>query len=144
MVKEKFTSLSTLNISDGKYLLSMWEEFKQGIDINNLAKLTGGKNYSFSQINSYSIRLITLKSETDNKRYCKSCGRDISGQKLNSVFCSEKIFGKEAKKCRNKDSNPRNHVKRKIESWSSSPMIFSIDEMIAPIAEKVKQLGIKQ
>jgi hypothetical protein len=48
------------------------------------------------------------------KRYCFSCGRDISQQKTGSKFCSEKVYGKEAKKCRNKDSNSRNNRKKKI------------------------------
>jgi hypothetical protein len=48
------------------------------------------------------------------KRFCVSCGRDISEQKNNSRFCSEKLYGKEARKCRNKDSNRRLALKRKI------------------------------
>lgn len=45
------------------------------------------------------------------KKYCLSCGRDITHQRVNSKFCSEKYFGKIAKSCRNKDSNPRNNPK---------------------------------
>lgn len=40
-------------------------------------------------------------------RYCISCGRDISGQRTRSRFCSEKVHGPKAKQCRNKDSNKR-------------------------------------
>lgn len=47
-------------------------------------------------------------------RYCISCGRQIDGQKSGSRFCSEKVFGKSAKACRNKDSNKRLAFKRKI------------------------------
>ncbi|MCL1942951.1 MAG: hypothetical protein FWF54_05315 [Candidatus Azobacteroides sp.] len=47
-------------------------------------------------------------------RYCISCGRQINGQKSGSRFCSEKVFGKSAKACRNKDSNRRLTIKRKI------------------------------
>lgn len=53
---------------------------------------------------------------TDKRRYCKCCGRDITHQRKDSVFCSEKYFGKEAKKCRNKDSNRRMIIKRKIKN----------------------------
>lgn len=52
----------------------------------------------------------------DKRRYCKCCGRDITHQRKDSVFCSEKYFGKEAKKCRNKDSNRRMIIKRKIKN----------------------------
>ncbi len=43
--------------------------------------------------------------------FCISCGRQITGQKTGSRFCSEKLFGKDAKKCRNKDSNRRLTIK---------------------------------
>lgn len=58
----------------------------------------------------------TKKDDKKNmeKRFCKICGRDITRQKLGSVFCSEKYYGKEAKKCRNRDSNKRRDLKRKI------------------------------
>ncbi|MGZ3837807.1 MAG: hypothetical protein ACXVPE_16285 [Bacteroidia bacterium] len=50
------------------------------------------------------------------KRFCPSCGRDISTQDKQTVFCSEKFYGKTAKQCRNKSSNKRRHHKRKIQS----------------------------
>jgi hypothetical protein len=46
------------------------------------------------------------------KRYCLTCGRDISTQKKGSVFCSEKRLGREVKKCRNKVSNRKQFEKR--------------------------------
>lgn len=48
------------------------------------------------------------------KRFCVICGRDISHQKKGSRFCSERDFGKEAKRCRNRDSNRRMIIKRRI------------------------------
>lgn len=51
---------------------------------------------------------------TTEKRYCKTCGREITHQRTSSLFCSEKLYGKEAKRCRNKDSNRRMITKRKI------------------------------
>lgn len=49
-----------------------------------------------------------------NVRHCFSCGRDISKQRAGSRFCSEKLYGNSAKQCRNKDSNRRMIIKRKI------------------------------
>jgi predicted RNA-binding Zn-ribbon protein involved in translation (DUF1610 family) len=67
-----------------------------------------------------------LIEETLNKqniRVCLSCGRDISVQKKGSKFCSEKLFGKEVKQCRNKVSNPKNNretkIKNSIEKYNS-------------------------
>lgn len=45
------------------------------------------------------------KSKTDVKRYCVTCGRDITNQKRNSIYCSERLHGKKAKQCRNIQSN---------------------------------------
>lgn len=54
------------------------------------------------------------KNEVKEVCKCVSCGRELIGQKKGSRFCSEKIYGKEARKCRNKDSNKRLTIKRKI------------------------------
>lgn len=47
-------------------------------------------------------------------RKCKTCGGDISAQKPDSIFCSKKTTGEAAKRCRNKDSNRRHHMKTKL------------------------------
>lgn len=69
------------------------------------------------------------KNNTSNKglnpnHYCISCGRDISHQKKGSKFCSELLFGKEAKRCRNIDSNPRNNYIRKEERIYPGLLLF--------------------
>ncbi|HXI01474.1 MAG TPA: hypothetical protein VNI52_14490 [Sphingobacteriaceae bacterium] len=65
-----------------------------------------------------------------NPMRCISCNRDISGQKAGSKFCSEKTFGKDAKKCRNKNSNPRNNFIRKIHYVESKGLLFPLDQFI--------------
>jgi hypothetical protein len=54
------------------------------------------------------------------RRYCQSCGNDITHQRGNSKFCSARYYGeKHAHQCRNRNSNPRNnprnYLKRAIE-----------------------------
>ena len=61
---------------------------------------------------------------------CITCGRDISNQKVGSLYCSEKLFGREAKKCRNKNSNPRNNIKRKIIAIKSNGILFDIEPFL--------------
>lgn len=56
-----------------------------------------------------------VQNTTKKQRFCKTCGRDISEQNERSVFCSETLYGKEGKKCRNKDSNNRATKRRIIE-----------------------------
>lgn len=62
--------------------------------------------------------------DAPTERKCITCGRDISGQKTGSKFCSEKLFGKAAKKCRNTDSNPRNNHARAIMRIERYPLLF--------------------
>jgi hypothetical protein len=57
-----------------------------------------------TKVPQYDIHIVG-KIEELNKRYCLTCGREISNQKANSKFCSEKLFGREVKKCRNRVSN---------------------------------------
>jgi len=55
------------------------------------------------------------KKKEAKKLYCLSCGRNIEQQKKSSKFCSEKLYGRSAKKCRNKKSNLRRDMKIKVE-----------------------------
>jgi hypothetical protein len=60
-------------------------------------------------------------------RTCKTCGKDISGQRKNSKFCSETKYGPEAKQCRNIDSNPRNNQKKKMDRfYRIGPTLFDV------------------
>lgn len=86
--------------------------------------LSETKGECFVPSNSSAIHSLT------DKRYCLTCGRDITNQKTGSKFCSEKLYGREAKKCRNMDSNPRNHIKRKIEVIESRGVLFDIKPYI--------------
>jgi hypothetical protein len=70
---------------------------------------------------------IGLNQGTDTSRkYCLTCRRDITDQRTNSKFCSEKRYGREAKKCRNIDSNPRNNLRRRIDRITAVPMLFDV------------------
>jgi hypothetical protein len=75
------------------------------------------KQGTFSQL-EYRVKTSFSNSlnEGKEKTVCKSCERDLSGQKNGSTFCSEKLYGKVAKKCRNKDSNKRYRFKQLIKT----------------------------
>lgn len=53
------------------------------------------------------------------KRVCKTCGVDISHRSKRAKFC-------EQKKCRNKDSNPRNNIRRSFERIKNKPTLFDL------------------
>lgn len=65
--------------------------------------------------------------QPQTKRYCISCGKDITNQKSGSQFCSKNIVGeKEARRCRNINSNARNNFKRKIARINSKGVLFDV------------------
>jgi hypothetical protein len=47
--------------------------------------------------------------------FCGCCGRDISAQKPGSKFCSELLFGKVARRCRDKVNKQERTAKRRAE-----------------------------
>lgn len=56
---------------------------------------------------------IKIKGQYGGKRYCLSCSKDISFQKIGSRFCGAKFVGEyAAHKCRNKASNFNQKTKR--------------------------------
>ncbi len=63
-------------------------------------------------------------------RRCKSCGRDISDQRIDSIYCSEKRYGSKGKKCRNKQSNPIHNRLRHIRKLANQLLLFEPLEMI--------------
>jgi hypothetical protein len=70
-------------------------------------------------------------------RYCKTCGRDISNQKDGSLFCSETLYGKEGKKCRNTESN----FKHKLELCEQRGIAFLFDPFQLIEMNQRKQQG---
>ena len=74
----------------------------------------------------------TCLPQQPNKRYCISCGRDISNQNSRSRFCSAKYVGEAAAhKCRNTNSNPRNNLKNKVKRINSRGVLFDIVPFIS-------------
>jgi hypothetical protein len=85
-----------------------------------IIQLSNNGKIAVSLPNTYTLK-------TDTLRVCQSCGRDITNQHRNSLFCSAKYVGeREAKKCRNYSSNPRNNLKRKIEKINRRGVLFDI------------------
>ncbi len=101
------------------------------------------------QITTPSIELIIPETHTtlspnngQEKRRCKTCGKDISNQKEDSFFCSAKYVGEErAKQCRNADSNPRNYIKRKINRIHMYPVLFDPNRYLVLNEDQKKLLA---
>lgn len=94
-------------------VVEKWEELlKKGNECTGIEELPkSNENTGSIECKRYLLPIENRTNRTTLKRTCLSCGNDISNQRKGSVFCSEKLFGKAAKKCRNKDSNPRHNPK---------------------------------
>lgn len=94
-------------------VLTDWKQ-KKVATISQLEYVRENVAYDSNKTGTGNVTENTAKTADTKRRFCKSCGRDITNQRAGSCFCSEKMYGKEAKKCRNKDSNRRRTKKRKL------------------------------
>ena len=66
---------------------------------------------------------IKIKGKNEQKRFCQTCGKDITNQKGGSKFCGAKYVGYEAAhQCRNNSNN----LKYKIEKIQCRGVLFDI------------------
>ena len=130
----------------GSLISQKWNELSK-IDPETLQELTGVAKSNItgidtSSIGSEPVKLSGRDQSTDTppggiipgaevqgaeppRRYCLSCGNDITHQRANSTFCSAKYVGEQnAHRCRNLDSNPRNRIKYMIEREKNCLTLF--------------------
>jgi hypothetical protein len=81
---------------------------------------------------------LAAKPDEFTARRCRTCGRDISNQRPGSVFCSERLHGRAAKRCRNADSNPRNNDLRKLQRIEGDPLLFDHSPFLRAISNGIK------
>lgn len=102
----------------------------------NSTNLNSGENANLYEFT------IKIKRQIVQKRFCESCGNDITHQWKGSNFCSPKNVGEAAAhQCRNNSSNPRNNRKNKIKKIIGRGILFSIFPFIAK-GKKKKYYGI--
>jgi len=88
-----------------------------------------------NEVSSFSSLDNSMKNRTiqppGNAIRCAGCGSIIENPRKGQRFCSAKVVGeKKAHQCRNRDSNPRNHVKGAIKKVLSIPLIFDLRDII--------------
>lgn len=132
--KELIKKYGTQDIQNiiGELIIQKWNELLTCTP-KTLQNLTGVENIELTEINHSSIGLkdVNKGNEAEGsgkeppRRYCLSCGKDISHQRRNSKFCSEKYVGySQARRCRNNDSNSRHRIKRLIKQERESLTLF--------------------
>lgn len=100
----------------------------------NYPNLPSGKK---EKLPEFTIKIKGKNGESDIspvKRYCKGCGHELRPeQSPRSLFCSAKYVGeRQAHKCRNRDSNPRNNLNRKVREINKRGTLFDIEPYLRP------------
>jgi hypothetical protein len=126
-------SLLNLKKMLSKQVAEKWYELlKKGDENTGIKHRQKGDENTRSILGNCSQKVN--ESNELKERHCLTCGRDISKQKKGSRFCSEKLFGKEVKLCRNNMSNPKNNLKKRVENsikkyLQSSIPLFTADKV---------------
>jgi len=108
-------------------ILKMWDK----ITVFEIDNKTKKRDKITIKINSDYVP--TEPTEPDNVKRCKGCGRVLTNPSKRQLFCTKKEVGEsEAHKCRNKASNPEHNTKTSIRRVLSIPLMFSLEETIAP------------
>ena len=103
-------------------------------DGKNCTNLPSGENGKLSEFT------IKIKGKNGQKRFCATCGKDISDQRKGSRFCGEKYVGYDAAhKCRLGESNPRNNLKNKVKKINSKGVLFDIVPFFV-VTQKTKKI----
>jgi len=105
--------------------------FLSSFEFRNHPELTEMELNNLPHINHSNSMLIKDDIQPQQlEKCCLTCGRDISGQKRSSKYCSEKYYGREVKKCRNDESNPRHHILKRLLKLNGLITIFDIAPFI--------------
>lgn len=115
LISSKVNDLTRVDKHFQNKLLHILYEWQNSINLN---AQTDTLRSDIGEINTI-YKGVNFSNQ--EKRYCQTCGRDISDQKPGSKFCSALYVGESAAKaCRNGDSNPRNYIKRRIREISEN------------------------
>ncbi len=109
---------------------SRWDRLSKDVPILPVSK---------NQIVSHYYIDVLHKTETSITKQCLTCGRDISNQKSTSKYCSEKLFGREVKRCRNRISN----FKRDELNRYPSQTLFDVDQYLSEEYRRWKGVALQ-
>jgi hypothetical protein len=110
-------------------LISKFNEIIKNVPFSPLSKTTKKSDFHTHIGSEYNTPL----------RRCVACGRDISIQKTNSLFCSELRFGSKVKQCRNIISNLKVREKR----YYPQQTLFNVDFFLTPELQRLKSIAFK-
>lgn len=125
LINEKLKLITKIDTATNQKINSYLAKFKDKTTPEMTDFFTANQKPNYTQNDSSSIGSETVQLQ----RYCLTCGNNITNQKKGSLFCSELLYGKKAKKCRNQKSNPVNNYKRKeLRLYFVTPLLFEVSE----------------
>jgi len=144
LIGQKWHELLTINPETLQELTGVYKQDITGIDTSNIGANTVNpfnQEPDPDQVPGEGCQGVNDPDPgTPPRRYCLTCGRDISNQKSTSMFCSAKIVGySQAHKCRNMDSNPRNRVKYMMKWEEINPPLFSTIQYYIEFREPTRE-----
>lgn len=127
LIKNKWENLCKID----PQTLGNLDNYLSKLNPQTFPEITDYEKTNFPQNKTSNSMLQTGNFSLIEKRFCKCCKRDISNQKKGSLFCSETLYGKEVKKCRNMDSNPRNNFKkREKKMYGGGNILFDVNPFL--------------
>lgn len=106
------------------------QQYLNRFEIKTIPKMTALVSAPSQHDNTQNDCSSIESQKVNFKRFCITCGNDITIQKKGSIFCSEKIFGKSVKKCRNQKTNPvHNYKNKELRLYSGCLLLFNLDEL---------------
>ncbi len=133
-IEKKWIELSQINKKD---LVKMTDLLFRHFSKNDRSS---SRSFWINKIKKY------LKAHDQNElllslqKRCRITGLDISDQQEGSKFLSEKKIGKtNAKRLRNRDSNPRNKLRYRVNKYSDQNTLFDMNEYLQ-LTEDQKEL----
>lgn len=118
---KKWLELSQIKHKKGRH----FPHLLRGIESTKRAKFSN-LEYMLENVTTGDVFKVKENEHGNSPIYCINCGRKITGQKRGSFFCSERLYGKDAKRCRNKDSNKRLAIKRKIQRAMNKDLMLVV------------------
>ncbi len=106
------------NLIEKKCIQLLEIESKKGDKLTDY--LEPNKTPKKGQINTLNIVVNCPLLDSQKKRYCLTCKKDISEKKLTAKYCSKKCKNDHT----NKLLNPRNNLLKSIKNLNSYPVLF--------------------
>lgn len=126
LIDEKLSFICQIDEKTEKEIDNYLIQFNNTTTPDFTNKLTAKPKHKNTQIDCSNKE----SKEVEFKRFCITCGNDITIQKKGSIYCSEKIFGKAVKKCRNQKTNPvHNYKNKELRLYSGCLLLFNVDEL---------------